>query len=421
VAVSGGGRVVADITTGASPLTLTEPFADVYVITTGGTSSVETINLPAYGAYADANVGKEVIFSLKVQTTSTDNPVITYTVGAAGTTTASVGLNSIGKNIGNLPVEFILVCDGQYWQPQGWRMSQTSFNGNQPNVQMSGFLSYAEGQFTVASNIASHAEGDGATASGPYSHAEGNGTTASGIVSHAEGQGTTASGPYSHAEGDGTTASGPYSHAEGSGTTASGDNSHAEGGRTTASGPSSHAEGLLATDRGITAWVRGANGSLGLGKSQQGSYDLMASTFDGTSTAVLCTDNSNTPSATNQVALPNGANSALGAAYAITGRISAVDPATGNMASWNFSAAINQGATAASTVLLAAGPLGGAQTSGPVALTATYMNATWITAASVVVTLKADTTNGAFQISVVGVAATTIEWLATVDTTEVTF
>ena len=286
-------------------------------------------------------------------------------------------------------------------------MSQTSFNGNQPNVQMSGFLSYAEGQFTVASNIASHAEGDG--------------TTASGIASHAEGQGTTASGPYSHAEGEQTTASGPYSHAEGQRSAASSLGSHAEGQLTTASGAYSHAEGLLATDRGITAWVRGANGSLGLGKSQQGSYDLMASTADGTSTAVLCTDNSNTPSNTNQVALPSGANGALGASYTIAGRIKAVDPATGNSASWFFSADIGQAATAASTVLNAAGPMGGAQTAGPVALTAAYMNAAWVTAATVVVTLQADVTNGAFQIQVVGVAATTIEWLATVDTTEVTF
>ena len=148
---------------------------------------------------------------------------------------------------------------------------------------------------------------------------------------------------------------------------------------------------------------------------------MAGTTNDGATSVVLCTDNSGSPSAINQVALPNGANSALGAAYTITGRIDAVDPATGNMASWNFSASINQAATAASTVLLAAGPLGGAQTSGPVALTAVYMNAVWVTAASVVVTLQADVTNGAFQISVVGVAATTIDWLATVDTTEITF
>jgi len=405
VAISSGGRVVADITTGASPLTLTEPFADVYVITTGGSGSFETINLPAYSAYADANVGKRVIFSLQTITNVRDQPILSYTTGASGTTTSSVPFAGVGPPE-VLPLAFTLECDGQYWYPIGWGQAQGGTNV--PVVQMGGHLSQVFGYLNSATGHENLVAGESNTVSGNFN-----------VVG---GLSNTISGDYNLVVGTGNTITRDANLIAGEFNVVGGGGNIIAGGLHAVQGGNSLVGGQFATDRGVNSGiVLGTDGSSTLGQAQAIKRGLMGSTSDGTTPVVLCTDNSNAPSAKNQVALPSGANSALGAAYAITGRISAVDPATGNMATWNFSAAINQGATAASTVLLAAGPLGGAQTSGPVVLTATYMNATWVTAASVVVTLQADTVNGAFQISVVGVAATTINWLATVDTTEVTF
>lgn len=113
------------------------------------------------------------------------------------------------------------------------------------NTTASGELSFAEGNITVASNVAAHAEGANTTASGEESHAEGWGTTASGNHAHAEGQTTTASGANAHAEGIDTTASGNYSHAEGSATTASGARAHAEGYGTIAQRKLQHVFGKL--------------------------------------------------------------------------------------------------------------------------------------------------------------------------------
>lgn len=90
-------------------------------------------------------------------------------------------------------------------------------------------FSYAEGHFTVSSNIGSHAEGGYTKATGLYSHVEGGYSMALGSYSHAEGYSNTAFGVASHAEGRETDAGGDHSHAEGFATDAGARNSHAGG------------------------------------------------------------------------------------------------------------------------------------------------------------------------------------------------
>lgn len=90
----------------------------------------------------------------------------------------------------------------------------------------SGYASFAEGEYTVASgDYGSHAEGYETTASGQYgSHAEGRKTTAKGMKgSHAEGYGTLASSASQHVQGKYNVedSASTYAHIVGNGTSSS--------------------------------------------------------------------------------------------------------------------------------------------------------------------------------------------------------
>jgi hypothetical protein len=104
---------------------------------------------------------------------------------------------------------------------------------------------------------------------------------------------------------------------------------------------------------------------------------------------------------TNQVILPNNS------AYTFQGTCIAARTAAGDTSSWKFEGAIKRGANAASTTLVAAvTPTVIAQDAGA---------ATWVLA------ITADTTNGGIAVTVTGAAATTIRWVCKIETTEVTF
>lgn len=154
----------------------------------------------------------------------------------------------------------------------GLQAFDISFSDEPDNTYgATGFLAFAQGYQTIASNdtavaigyqteaqgFASMAQGFVTTAVGDYSHTEGNNATANAFASHAEGTNTTANAFYSHAEGNGTQANGISSHAEGNGTIASGINSHAEGINTTASGSHSHAEGFFTQATGFNSHSSG--------------------------------------------------------------------------------------------------------------------------------------------------------------------
>jgi hypothetical protein len=118
-------------------------------------------------------------------------------------------------------------------------------------------------------------------------------------------------------------------------------------------------------------------------------------------TATRLASNSSAAATTNQVILPNNS------AYAFEGTCIANVTAGGDTSGWKFEGAIKRGANAASTTLVAAvTPTVIAQDAGA---------ATWVLA------ITADTTNGGIAVTVTGAAATTIRWVCKIETTEVTF
>jgi len=289
--------------------------------------------------------------------------------------------------------------------------------------------SHSEGYVTTASGYSAHAEGYNGSASGDYSHSEGQQTTASGRAAHAEGQQTTATNTGAHAEGYVTTAAGSAAHAEGYSTVAIGDYSHAGGYNTNASGQSSHVIGHSGTDRGIMCTqIMGIQQAFSLGQAQYGHYGLGGSTVDG-ATAIVLTVDGNSPTQYNQLALPNGAFGAQGATYAFNGKIIGVDPASNNKVMLIFNGVISQGATPASTILDQV--VAQIQTSPPGLQYGTiwdldnygfsFISPAWSGLLNPKITFSADTTFGALQVSVIGIAATTIKWLCDIQTTEVTY
>ena len=240
-------------------------------------------------------------------------------------------------------------------------------------------------------------------ASGLYSTVVGGrGNTASGIGSFVGGGGAfsdtlanlypnTASGSGSSVLGGLTNiASGAYSSVLG-------------GIANNANSTGSVALGILTTTRGIVGNLcfSGCDGAVAfsIGASQASILTLGRQTTD--ATATVLTSNTAAAATTNQVILPNNS------AYYFKGSVIANVTGAANGAAWSIEGAIMRGANAASTVLI---------DTPSVNRVACSAGATaWVVA------VTADTTNGGIRVTVTGVGATTIRWVAKLETTEVTF
>lgn len=135
----------------------------------------------------------------------------------------------------------------------------------------------------------------------------------------------------------------------------------------------------------------------GNGASQFGLIIYVGGTTDGT--AKVLTANNGAASSTNLAILPNNS------AYAFSGIIVARQQAAGGTqtAAWEVKGLIRREGTAGSTVLVNS------------ALTVINNAPGWTLA------LSADTTNGGLAITATGAAATNIRWVATIQTSEVTY
>lgn len=133
------------------------------------------------------------------------------------------------------------------------------------------------------------------------------------------------------------------------------------------------------------------------GDAQYGLFVLRRATTDATAT-VLTSDNA-AAAATNQVILPNNS------AYAFTGTVVARQSAAGGTASaaWKVEGLIRREGTAGTTTLVSS------------TVTAISNVPGWTLA------LSADTTNGGLAATATGAAATNIRWVATIQTSEVTY
>jgi len=135
------------------------------------------------------------------------------------------------------------------------------------------------------------------------------------------------------------------------------------------------------------------------GLSQSALLILATQTTDATATVLR--SNTQAASTTNQVILPNNS------AYYFKGSVIANVTGAANGAAWAFEGAIMRGANAGSTVLIGTPAINRvASTSGASAWT---------------IALTADTSNGGLAVTVTGAASTTIRWVSSISTTEVTF
>jgi hypothetical protein len=139
--------------------------------------------------------------------------------------------------------------------------------------------------------------------------------------------------------------------------------------------------------------------STSAGRQQLATLLLGRETTDATATRLA--SNTSAAGTSNQVTLPNNS------AYTFQGTCIANVTGGGTTSGWKFEGVIKRGANAASTALV------GAVT--PIVIAQDVAAATWV------LDITADTTNGGIAVTVTGAAATTIRWVAKIDTTEVTF
>jgi hypothetical protein len=263
---------------------------------------------------------------------------------------------------------------------------------------------------TVSGNSAFIGGGNTNTASTNYSFVGGGQSNLAQTNTHATvcgGNGSTASGGYSFVGGGAShTVSGSTATVCGGNTnTASATGSTVCGGRqNTANGDHSFVGGGR---RGTTRSIAGYQVfpacdvpiADALGISQSALLLLGRQTTD--ATATVLTSNSSAAGTTNQVILANNS------AYSFSGEVIAGVTAAGNTARWTIDGAIKRGANAASTVMV-----------GTPTVTMTHNDAG---AATWVVAVTADTTNGGIAVTVTGAAATTIRWVCKINTTEMTY
>ncbi|MBE2232866.1 MAG: hypothetical protein IAE85_05170 [Anaerolinea sp.] len=156
--------------------------------------------------------------------------------------------------------------------------------------------------------------------------------------------------------------------------------------------------GNAATDRGVWgADVFASASQMGAGDMQRAGFHLGIVTSDASATRAL-TAASGSPSATNQITLPNNG------AYRLKGHAIARRASNGDAKSWDLAVTIKRGANAAATAIV------GTATVTPV--DADGGASTWAIA------LTADTTDGCLAVTVTGQSGATIKWSIRLDSIE---
>ena len=254
------------------------------------------------------------------------------------------------------------------------------------------------GSTALGSNSASQgsvvATGAGAMALGG-SYASGTDSFAAAITNNTATYGAT--GANSVAIGELAKASGQKSFSVGYATQATGTYSYSLGRQAQATQEGAIAIGSFAKSAVIGKVAIGGFSPNNIGDSQAGVVNLYSDT--GGATPEALTTNNSAAGTTNQVILPNNS------AYAFHGTIVARQQAsTGTAcAAWKIEGLIRREGSAGTTVLVNS------------ATTVLDNTPAWGMA------LSADTTNGGLKIEVTGAAATNIRWVATINTSEVTY
>jgi trimeric autotransporter adhesin len=316
----------------------------------------------------------------------------TATYGATGANSVAIGYQARATNDRTTSIGYTSTASGNHSSAYGHGASATGAGANAV-----GYGSSASGSFANALGYSARAIGDNSVSLG-RSYSLGTESFSAIIADTTTTYGAT--GANSVAIGYQAKASNSYAFAVGQGNIASAFGSVAIGRNSTASGNYSVTIGnqAVAVQQSKMAFSAGRFSTDG--DAQAGTFVLRSDTTDATPEA-LTTDNS-AAGTTNQVILPNNS------AYSFSGTIIARESAaTGSdYASWEIKGALLRDANAASTVLG-----NGIRNK----LYATAGAAAWD------IDLTADTTNGGLAITVTGAAATSIRWVATINTSEVTY
>jgi hypothetical protein len=301
---------------------------------------------------------------------------------ASGSSAISIGWSSTASGSQSTAIGYATLVSSTNSTAIG---TNSGGNGSQA-VTGSGAMalggSYASGTDSFAAAVANNTSSYGAK--GANSVAIGELANVTAAEANALGRLCSATGS------SGATAIGAAAAASGSGAICIGNSN-------IASGNFSHSYGTDIQSLQYGKYSYGAGKFANVGDAQTGTFVLRRATTDATAT-VLTTDNT-APGTTDQVILPNNS------AYAFTGTVVARQQAAGGTASaaWKIEGLIRREGSAGTTTLVAS------------TVTAIDNTPSWALA------LSADTTNGGLKIEATGAAATNIRWVATVQTSEVTY
>ena len=354
-----------------------------------------------------------------------ENPSSPTAPSATGTNAVAIGSGATASGLNSIALadstasNTNAVALGNTALSSGFGSVALGFSSNaQASYAISiGRTSNATGSYTSAIGLNSGANGSIATTGAAAmalggSYASGTDSFAAAIANNTSSYGATgansiaigaglakATSSRAMAFGNNAIASGADSVAIGRSTDSTASSAFAFGYNCLASGVNSFATGYQskAEHIGKAAYASGSFSGGYDGDAQNGTFILRSDTTDATAEAL--TTNNSTAGSTNQVILPNNS------AYFFSGTCVARESASGgtDMGAWEFKGCIRREGTAASTTLVSSTiDEFSAPTGWSIALTA-------------------DTTNGGLKVEVTGVAATNIRWVATVNTSEVTY
>jgi hypothetical protein len=184
-------------------------------------------------------------------------------------------------------------------------------------------------------------------------------------------------------------------------TQATGSSSIAIGDGVVAQGQYSIALGAAAKSFEYGKFSRANGFFAAVGDNQIGGILLRIATTD--ATATVLTSNAGAASTTNQLILQNNQAMVVTGSVICRQSVAGADKASG----WTFSAVIRRGANAGTTALVAA--------------VTPVLVAQDVSLATTAVSVTADTTNGGLAVTVTGIAATNLRWVANINTAEVIY
>jgi hypothetical protein len=320
-----------------------------------------------------------------------ENPSSPTAPSAAGTNAVAIGSGAVASQQDNIAL-------GQ----------QANANGNSRAIAI-GYLATSSANYSLSAGPFSDATGTGSTAlgwqsqaiSGAYataltnSYASGTASFAVAIGSNSSSYGATGVSCVAH--GQQAKATTGYSFAHGFAAQAVAASAIALGQFAQASANDAIALGRNSLAAILSKVAIGSGMFSTQGDAQSGILVLRSDTTDATPEAL--TSNNSTAGTTNQIILPNNS------AYAFHGTIVARQQASAGTAcaAWKVEGLIRREGSAGTTVLVNS------------ATTVLDNTPAWGMA------LSADTTNGGLKIEVTGAAATNIRWVATINTSEVTY